>query len=542
MKITRCLVLFLLTLAMILVLSACGGQKTGTDQVVVEREINSQALKIANEANGIALRSYIYARLKTEEFSAIKIETMSYEELVTVIDELVLVWNTADTMSSVALEITEKALVLIDNSTVKKMTSYTGTDYHFATLEAKANDFLVAPISGNAGRTEDPETWAENLSKQYDALKGAQRYKQLAQQLGTDTKTAVEQMALAQKIIRNAADLEEAQAEVSAYSKSIKIVEGYKTASKVGLYIGATVATGGGSLTSLAGSSMTLGKAGGIIVGGVDCIVEVGATTSSIVLGEDHQVTLEYQKAAGVMQPLSMAIALVTLSPGETAEQIALVGESIMEWFNPGEITGIAIERTKTLGAKMIAQLIESASNDIPGIEKALKLLGLSLPTKKGISVLELTKSYTVNAQTALATIEELKVEIAKMDFDQITKSEEEGKPVEQQPVKININGLYQGTATVTAAKNDALGKVADMSFRITDNNNGTATLVINDNSVDGTYNAETREFVMEAGFLWNIIFKSEGGTIVAKGTMTSDETGQGFTQEVTLDLKKIGD
>lgn len=45
--------IILLTIAMILFLSACGGKKSGTDQIVIEREINSQALKIANEANGI---------------------------------------------------------------------------------------------------------------------------------------------------------------------------------------------------------------------------------------------------------------------------------------------------------------------------------------------------------------------------------------------------------------------------------------------------------------------------------------------------------
>lgn len=107
---------------------------------------------------------------------------------------------------------------------------------------------------------------------------------------------------------------------------------------------------------------------------------------------------------------------------------------------------------------------------------------------------------------------------------------------------EMNISGLYQGTSTVTAATNDTVGSVNEMSFRIVQNNNGTATMTINENIVEGTYNPETREFYMEHGFVWRLIFTPVGDTITAKGTMTSNETGEGYTQEITLDLKSIGD
>jgi|GEM_PF-4768930 len=107
---------------------------------------------------------------------------------------------------------------------------------------------------------------------------------------------------------------------------------------------------------------------------------------------------------------------------------------------------------------------------------------------------------------------------------------------------EMNISGLYQGTSTVTAATNDTVGSVNEMSFRIVQNNNGTATMTINENIVEGTYNPETREFYMEHGFVWRLIFTPVGDTITAKGTMTSNETGEGYTQEITLDLKRIGD
>ena len=107
---------------------------------------------------------------------------------------------------------------------------------------------------------------------------------------------------------------------------------------------------------------------------------------------------------------------------------------------------------------------------------------------------------------------------------------------------EMNINGLYQGTSTVTAAKNDTMGSVNEMSFHIVQNNNGTATMTINENIVEGTYNPETHEFYMEYGFVWRLTFTPVGDTITAKGTLTSNETGEGYTQEITLDLKRIGD
>lgn len=109
-------------------------------------------------------------------------------------------------------------------------------------------------------------------------------------------------------------------------------------------------------------------------------------------------------------------------------------------------------------------------------------------------------------------------------------------------PEKMDITGLYEGAATVTKANNDTLGSVKDMSFHIVQNDNQTATISINDNIAEGSYNPETGEFYMEHGFVWNLVFAREEGTITAKGTMTSEETGQGFTQEVTLDLKRTGD
>src|SRR5690606_15948198 len=121
-------------------------------------------------------------------------ESMPEGEFQSQMDELVSIWQTAEILTSEAEIITDQALLLLETASVGQSVAF----------NQSGNSGIS--LASFPGQVIDRQTWAENLSKQYDALRGGQRYKQLAEQLGTDTKTAVEQMALAQKIIRNAAD------------------------------------------------------------------------------------------------------------------------------------------------------------------------------------------------------------------------------------------------------------------------------------------------------------------------------------------------
>lgn len=262
-----CFLALLLSCVLIFSLSACGGQETTgkVDEikpVTVEHEPEPQTLQTANEATVIALRQYIYARLATEAFLTADISAMTAEELSEMADELLLAWENAELFSSTAMELTDTAVLLLEMPTVKQTSAAGQPQAKFMTLAAMPLNFSLVAYAAESGRQIDPQTWAENLTKQYDALNGAKRYQQLAQQLGTDAKTAYEQMTLAQKIIRNAAELEEAEGVVNAYTESINYLQGVKTASKVGVFVVGTVVTGGGSLSALGASGWSLGQAG----------------------------------------------------------------------------------------------------------------------------------------------------------------------------------------------------------------------------------------------------------------------------------------
>ncbi len=483
-----------------------------TEPVIVERDLGPEPLQTANQATALALRYYIFARLKTEEFTQIDFESLPEGEFQAQIDELVSIWQTAEILTSEAELMTDQAVLLLETASGDQTSVFDQSQTQFDTLASRDSGNSGISLASYTGQVIDKNAWAENLTKQFDALRGAQRYKQLAEQLGTDTKTAVEQMEIAQKIIRNAADLEEAQAEVAEYTRSINVVEGYKTGSKVGLFVGATIATGGGTLTALAGSSMSLPVAGAVIVGGVDCIVDVGQTTSSIILGEDHQVTVDFKEAGDVIQPVSMVVSLVTLDPTSAVEQIAFLGEAMMEWSNPGTVTGIAVEMTKNATSRVLARMVELMGETIPDVERTLEGLKLHLPKEEGVSLEKLILANTVRSEEALAKMQELigqMPQLAQEDTDQNQESqtetdsevEEEGSLTgdQQQPsAEPNAGSSLAGTYSADAVLQYTVEDVeAESSLPVTLqlNQSGTGTANVYGFSGDAVYSGNKVSF-----------------------------------------------
>ena len=525
-----------------------------TQPIVVERAAGPEVLQTANKATALALRYYIYARLKTEELIEVDFESMPDGAFESQMDELASIWETTDALTSGAEKIIDQAILLLETSSADETAAFVQSQPKDSAVGEEGSNISADPLADDTGEVIDRQTWAENLSKQYDALRGAQRYKQLAQQLGTDTKTAVEQMALAQKIIRNAADLEEAQAVSAEYNRSLNILQVYKTGSKVGLYLGATIATGGGSLTALAGSSMSLGTAGAVIVGGVDCIVDVGTTASTIVLGENHQVTVGFQNASDVLQPVSMVMGLVTLNPNDVEGMVAMVGESVMEWFVPGKITGIGVGRANEGGTKMLAQIIDAADKNTPGareaLEVALEEIGLSLPSDKGVTLENLIKVYTANTSMSLASMQELATQIGVQDWEALipdlepqeiepltpeATSPSDAPPPENVTGAITsqeIAGTYSGNATLQHIEEDVEGP-ASMPVTLQLNEAGMGTVNVYGYGGEAQYAGNTVTFFVN--------MKEDGATIFCKFEGKVSKNGSQIVISGDMNLSIMG-
>ena len=517
-----------------------------TEPVIVERDLGPQPLLLANEATALTLRYYIYARLKTEELLQADYESMPEGAFQAQMDELVAIWQTAEALASEAERITDQAVLLLDTSSTNQIGDFAQPQGQFTTLASSQSGVPGIALASYTGQVIDRQTWAENLSKQYDALRGGQRYKQLAEQLGTDTKTAVEQMALAQKVIQGVAAQEEAQAEVGAYTRSINIVEGYKTGSKVGLFVGATIATGGGTLTALAGSSMSVPVAGAVIVGGVDCIVDVGQTTSSIILGEDHQVTVDFKEAGEVIQPISMVMSLVTMDPTSAIDEIAFLGEAMMEWSNPGKITGIAVEMTKNMTSRVLAKLINVMDGNLPDVEKTLEGLKLHLPKEEGTSLAKLILANTVDSEEAQAKMQELRAQMAQLAGEDVDQSQEaletqvpeqeEGtltgeqtQPATGSELENSIAGTYSNSAVLQST---AEGVEAEASLPVTLqlNENGTGTANVYGFSGDAVYAGSSVYFSVSMAEGVSCTFdgssSKSGSSVVISGIMVCSLMG----------------
>ena len=544
----------LLACALIFSLSACGGQKGAgkaeeLGPVTVEREPEPQALQTANEATAIALRQYVYARLLTEAFLTADASAMTAEELSEMADELLLAWENAELFSSTAMELTDKAVLLLEMPTVKQTSAVGQPQAAFMTLAAAPLNFSLVAYAAESGRKIDPQTWAENLTRQYDALKGAQRYQQLAQQLGTDAKTAYEQMALAQKIISNAAELEEAEGVVNAWTESINYLQGVKTASKVGIFVVGAVATGGGSLATLPASSFTLSQTALTVVGGVDCIVDVGATGSNIILGENHQVTVGFNDLKDKLAPITAVVGLVSFNPGETGEQLAYIGDTLVDWFYEGKVMGVQVDdRTVT------ARIFDSAGT--AALKSALETAGYVFPeTSK--TLVQIMDELEADPEAALARMDALVSQMAELE--QAAGIAEEVSPnpdsAESAPPSKTTENVPAGDATIfgtyrqvstkefTGEANGEEGET-EISTIIIENVGGGLLKFIDEEYDDTTYldyDPETNIVHDESsGITVHIeFFLSEGGVTGSgyiRGTLWGEPIG------ATLVLTKISD
>ncbi|NCC67264.1 MAG: hypothetical protein EOM14_03570, partial [Clostridia bacterium] len=250
----NCFLATLLTAALIMSLCACSGSTSET--VTAQRETSPDALAAANEAAALTLQQYIYARLETEKFVAADFSAMQAEEISAMVDELTALWQTSGQLTASAEKIADQALLILEapetSPAAEKAASKAGVSLKVSSLVASDGDYKAVHTASQT-EVKDPKKWAEDLTAKYDAIKGGQTIKQLARQLGTDAKSAYEQLVLAQDIIRNGA-----MADADFYDKLTKAAQATKTVCKVGVFVTATIATGGGTLSALAGSSMTL--------------------------------------------------------------------------------------------------------------------------------------------------------------------------------------------------------------------------------------------------------------------------------------------
>ena len=533
----------ILAFAIVFSLSACSSQETTNvseelEPVTIKRDPEPESLQAANKATTIALKQYIHARLATEIYMSLDPSSMTIEELAQMADEVLLAWESAEVLSASAEELTNRAVKVLEMASREDaLNELNASSVLNRIIRLSKSSGSTAYAAGTA-RKLDPQNWAENLTKQYDALRGGQRYQQLANQLGTDARTAYEQMALAQKIIQNAAALEEAEADVNAWTESINYLQGVKTASKVGVFVVGTIVTGGGTVSALGSSSMTLGTATGVVVGGADCIVDIGATGSSIILGENNQVTIGFNELKDKLAPVSAVVGLAGFNAAETGEQLTYIGDSLVDWFYEGKFMGVKVDNRD-----VTARILDSAGKE--ALKSALETIGYVFPEQTK-TIQDLVKEYkdSVDLDSVWKEMETLISEIGKIESNQgITDTISVGSdnpetPSTETPILgINIFGKYNRVSKVDSEDEPEVGII-----ELRDRGDGYVVWIDDDGERTVlSYDKASNSIHMDQdGLVLDLKFSSSGGQVTGFGTMTGLFWGEELN--ATISLTKISD
>lgn len=500
-------------------------QNVGVKMKTVTREKEPEAMQISSRATAIAVRQYSYARLLTDEIASLDPAKTSKQELDKEIEKATEAWKLADEAVAKAQDITKRSVPLIEEGSVKQTIS---RQHSPATINLPSLS-TTAHAASPARSATDPHTWAENLTKQYDVLRGAKRYQQLADQLGTDAKTAYQQMQLAQKIIRNQAELDEATAEVDELTRSLNTVKTYKTASKVGLLAVSAVATGGGSVTLLEGA--------GFVASGVDAVIEVTDTSSTIILGEGNKVAAGFEKLKDKTAPVTALIGLASLDfskAKDAVDGVVYITDSISDFIYEDRVLGLKIEQTKDGKTTIGGQVVELPSLSPETRSAAIKTLGLILPTAPR-SLLDLANKIlggSTDPNVVSAKMSVLAKQLADLEKSLgITNSDSKD---------FSIDGRYSSVAT---GSDDEVGtgiatiKVMDNMAKYTfvDSEDGEEDMWVVD------YDKSTQTIRYEAGsMVFTVKFTKTDGQIKGIGSMTGEIWDEPIYAQIVL--TKLGD
>ena len=205
--------------------------------------------------------------------------------------------------------------------------------YYISDNKIKTQSAEIEEIEDNIGlyATKDEQLhWAERLTEMYDSVKGGNKIKQLAQMLGCDAATAYEQLVASQDILRG-----KYMADAQTADNWVKGLTVVKTASKVGLVVGATIATAGAGGATLTGAT-------GLWLGTADAVIDVGKTTATVIYGDDSKIVSDYEKFFAPITTASTIFSVCTLGSASPGEVIACLGD-LKQTFE--EKTGFSIDR-----------------------------------------------------------------------------------------------------------------------------------------------------------------------------------------------------
>ena len=194
-----------------------------------------------------------------------------------------------------------------------------------AVLQSEVKAMEAVSLQG--GVSDEQLAWAKSITEHYDAIESNKKIAQLARDMGCDAKRAYAQLVVAQNILQG--HYANVEGDLNEFWEKRMIAA--KAGCKVGLFVCATIATGGTAAASATAAAplgyVTATEAAGIVVGAVDATLEVTSAGAKIIFGPDSKVV---KRLDDTMKPLSDATLVFGLFTGggsSAGEKLAFLGD-----------------------------------------------------------------------------------------------------------------------------------------------------------------------------------------------------------------------
>lgn len=266
-----------------------------TNKVEITFPDETDAESIMNVTGGIAINSYLVARMKLDKFLQYDYEHGDIEEYQRLLDD-----------ATASFKHAEKASYIFDLSAyiwlVEKEESSGHPTYENLSPTVEHNNYNPFITTVYAADTDSPAVkWAKDITERFDKAPAGKGIRTLAEQLGTDSKRAYSQLIQAQNILNGDEYTKIADAANNAY----KTANVLKTA---GTGAGFVIAVAAAPATTVLGSVVATG---GAVVSGVNTLLEIGSTASIIhTNGEGNWITDACDNTEAQFAPVTQIFAV----------------------------------------------------------------------------------------------------------------------------------------------------------------------------------------------------------------------------------------
>lgn len=297
--------------------------------VDVTIEAADEATQVIRLITADSVNSYITARMYLEQFLDYDIDSGNLDEYSELLNNTLAAFETAGDLSANLMASSEQ----FEEESIK-------VEYDVVDCAAHPDSSRVSFFSNdvNASEKSDAVKWAEDITQRFDEAPYGKGIATLASQMNTDAKTAYKQLQMAQDILVGAAYEDFADTADAAY-KTAKVLKTTGTAASLVI----SVATCGGS-TGLA----AVMENGGIVMNGVNTVLEVGQLESMFIVGENGKTTLALEDIENKLAPISSAFGLYGITTAsydkylnaDLCNAFTYLAGSVYDYCQDGKIMG----------------------------------------------------------------------------------------------------------------------------------------------------------------------------------------------------------